>query len=91
MDISLTKLDNHCEVRPEAGRGLAAAGRTLLGWQAWAQRGFDGSSLAPALKDCVEGGTEAKRKRQPEEFKRPGNPQTGRGVLGNACPPTCAF
>lgn len=26
MDISLTKLDNHCEVRPGAGRGLRTRG-----------------------------------------------------------------
>ena len=46
MDISLTKLDNHCEVRPWG------TGAHPLEWQPWARWGGDRSSLASVLGDC---------------------------------------
>lgn len=52
MDISLTKLDNHCEVRP--GMWTRALGPV----------GGDGSSLALALEDHVEGGAGAGREQR---------------------------
>ena len=50
MDISLTKLDNHCEVRPGAGRrGPGTPERVPWRDSLPAQRGRDGSSLARML------------------------------------------
>lgn len=50
MDISLTKLDNHCEVRPGAGRqGPGTPEPVPWGDSLPAQQGRDGSSLARML------------------------------------------
>ena len=50
MDISLTKLDNHCEVRPGAGQwGPRTPERVPWGDSPLAQQGWDGSFLAHVL------------------------------------------